>query len=66
MNTSQIKYCGFEDTSLNNVLDHLQQQHYNGQLKIKQYTLCPSYGKIEMQTKSFPIIPSDLKDGEKI
>lgn len=68
MDTSILKcyYCTCEFDKYNNSLQHLQQSHWDLQIKIKQFQLCPSTGRLELQTKSYPIIPSHLVDNEVV
>ena len=68
MNTSEIScyYCCHSSHQYQNIIDHLVVHHNNCHLKIKQYSLCPSSGKLEYATKTFPIKPIDLSQHEKI
>ena len=68
MNSAQFTcyYCGFNNTSINTLFQHLTTDHKENQIKFKQYMMCHTSGTIELKTKTFPIIPSQLEENESL
>ena len=59
----QCYYCTFHSASPNDILDHLQKQHSEKEVKIKHFTLCSENGKLSMQMKIYPFNPQYLEKG---
>ena len=58
-------YCRYQDGDMNNILEHYRIHHTDKTIKIKQYMLCPTTGKLELQTKSYSISSRDCDNSGK-
>ena len=60
-------YCSFKMDDCNLVIQHLSSSLSNGILKIRQYVLDHTTGKLSFQTKNYNLTPSEyLQTGQTI